>query len=457
MANKRQREAKKRFLNQTSTPSSQRELASPSTSSGPSAASGALNGRGAGMQESKRRKQVGAVESEEAQAREDQNDLDGSNGAWGRGERGSAECAEEGSEEGTEAGEGIGSEEGVDAEAEGGEGEEGGSGEGAGGALSSEDKRRARARVKLERLKRKQQLRRKEAEKKQALEKKRAAKALAQAQAHVQAEKGEQAAGGRDATHSSAEAGIGTTTGLESNPAEDRGPQGNDGAVSGLEGSEGGASHSAGSDGAQERAPNGAGPRAQGKGAREGRQKKVAGGRGLKGTAAATNGVGGKEKKVHPLRMAGYRPGEACFICKEKGHGAKFCPVKQQRLLQAQARKVSTRHTHPDVVRLYGHPTTVHPSTTLVHYRMMWHNLPCSLWTPHPCSCCVLCWRCPPDLSDVPTEGPHAAHVPSGPTLDCRGERGSGGPGAHRGRPAPRAWLHCCTGWRPRCTEAQEG
>jgi len=49
--------------------------------------------------------------------------------------------------------------------------------------------------------------------------------------------------------------------------------------------------------------------------------------------------------------MAGYRPGEACFVCKEKGHGAKFCPAKQQRLLQAQARKVTCAACGPLTAR----------------------------------------------------------------------------------------------------------
>lgn len=32
--------------------------------------------------------------------------------------------------------------------------------------------------------------------------------------------------------------------------------------------------------------------------------------------------------KKHPLRVPGMKPGESCFICKDKGHIAKLCPER---------------------------------------------------------------------------------------------------------------------------------
>ncbi|KAJ6840735.1 uncharacterized protein M6B38_118400 [Iris pallida] len=39
-------------------------------------------------------------------------------------------------------------------------------------------------------------------------------------------------------------------------------------------------------------------------------------------------GSGGGSKKRHPLRVAGMRPGESCYICKSADHIAKLCPQK---------------------------------------------------------------------------------------------------------------------------------
>jgi hypothetical protein len=43
-----------------------------------------------------------------------------------------------------------------------------------------------------------------------------------------------------------------------------------------------------------------------------------------------------KKKKVastskHPLRQAGMKPGEGCFLCKSKDHIAKHCPTKSEK------------------------------------------------------------------------------------------------------------------------------
>lgn len=34
--------------------------------------------------------------------------------------------------------------------------------------------------------------------------------------------------------------------------------------------------------------------------------------------------------KKHPLRVAGMKPGESCFICKAPDHIAKLCPQKSE-------------------------------------------------------------------------------------------------------------------------------
>jgi len=46
--------------------------------------------------------------------------------------------------------------------------------------------------------------------------------------------------------------------------------------------------------------------------------------------------AGGKKKKPastskHPLRVAGMKPGEGCFLCKSKDHIAKHCPTKSEK------------------------------------------------------------------------------------------------------------------------------
>jgi cofilin len=50
--------------------------------------------------------------------------------------------------------------------------------------------------------------------------------------------------------------------------------------------------------------------------------------------ALEANSSGKKNKKVpvskHPLRAAGMKPGEACFLCKLKDHIAKNCPQKNE-------------------------------------------------------------------------------------------------------------------------------
>jgi hypothetical protein len=50
--------------------------------------------------------------------------------------------------------------------------------------------------------------------------------------------------------------------------------------------------------------------------------------------ASEVNSSGKKNKKVpvskHPLRAAGMKPGEGCFLCKSKDHIAKNCPQKNE-------------------------------------------------------------------------------------------------------------------------------
>lgn len=47
------------------------------------------------------------------------------------------------------------------------------------------------------------------------------------------------------------------------------------------------------------------------------------------------NGVAKKNKVAstskHPLRQAGMKPGEGCFLCKSKDHIAKHCPTKSEK------------------------------------------------------------------------------------------------------------------------------
>lgn len=67
-----------------------------------------------------------------------------------------------------------------------------------------------------------------------------------------------------------------------------------------------------------------------------GKEGKVGGKKRERGEDPSYGNGSGKKKKVastskHPLRVAGMKPGEGCFLCKSKDHIAKHCPAKSEK------------------------------------------------------------------------------------------------------------------------------
>lgn len=108
------------------------------------------------------------------------------------------------------------------------------------------------------------------------------------------------------------------------------------------------------------------------------------------------NGSATKKKKVastskHPLRQAGMKPGEGCFLCKSKDHIAKHCPTKSEKdrhkvkeLISVICQEVSNVLIHRDSKHFESSFTEI-PSNILCLRSRCWYGclqmcLGCRMW-----------------------------------------------------------------------------